>query len=180
MLMSLLKPSPTLFGWIFALAAALLALPLAAAAEPSTVVFLLRHAEKVDGANPPLSDRGRQRAEQLAALLAEAGIGNIHSTDYARSIETVRPLAGRLGLEIQLYDPAELEGLALRLRAAGGRHLVVGHSNTTPMLVELLGGSGGAKIDEAGEFDRLYIVTVAQDAAVSTVLLRYGKPFLSR
>jgi broad specificity phosphatase PhoE len=180
MLMSHLKPPLTLIGSILTLAAAaLLTLPAATAAEPPTVVFLLRHAEKEEGPNPPLSDPGRQRAQQLAELLAEAGIGSIHSTDYPRSTETVRPLAERLGLEILLYDPAELEGLATRLRAAGGRHVVVGHSNTTPTLVELLGGSGGAEIDEAGEFDRLYIVAMAEGAAVSTVLLRYGEPFLS-
>ena len=64
-----------------------------------------------------------------------------------------------------------------RLKAAGGRHLVVGHSNTVPDLVERLGGDGGEAIEEAGEYDRLYIVTLKREGRASTVLLRYGEPF---
>jgi hypothetical protein len=52
---------------------------------------------------------------------------------------------------------------------------VVGHSNTTPAAVELLGGEPGAEIDEADEYDRLYILTIATSGEVSTVVLRYGE-----
>jgi len=56
-----------------------------------------------------------------------------------------------------------------------GRHLVLGHSNTTPQLVEALGGEPGAPIEEM-EYDRLYIVTL-MDGRTSTVLLRFGSPY---
>lgn len=78
---------------------------------------------------------------------------------------------------MQLYDPRDLPGLVEKLRRAGGRHLVVGHSNTTPAVVELLGGEPGQPINEAGEYDRLYNVSIGPDGTTSSVMLRYGEPF---
>ncbi len=111
-------------------------------------------------------------------MLRDAGISHIYSTDYTRTRDTVVPIADLLELEIQVYDPYALEAFAEVLKRRGGKHLVVGHSNTTPTLVELLGGEPGTEIDEPGEYDRFYIVSIADDGAVNTTLLRYGQPFL--
>ena len=73
-----------------------------------------------------------------------------------------------------IYDPQQLGDLAQALRMAEGRSLVIGHSNTTPELVEQLGGDPGPAIDEAAEYDRLYSVTLLPGEPVATVLLRYG------
>jgi phosphohistidine phosphatase SixA len=148
----------------------------------ATVVLLARHAEAMypppedDPRNPPLSSMGQDRADALARLLADAGITRIHSTDYARTQETAAPTAALLNLPVASYDPTDLPGFAEGLRATPGRHLVLGHSNTTPQLVEALGGDPGAEIDESIEFDRLYVVTIGADGAVTTVLQRYGSP----
>lgn len=136
-------------------------------------VFLVRHAEKMPGPDPVLTPEGEARAEALADLLEDAGIEHIHSSDYQRTRQTAEPLAGRLGLPIRLYDPRDLPALAAQLREEGGRHLVVGHSNTTPPLAEELGGEGGDPIVEATEYDRLYLVTTT-DMNTETFLLRYG------
>lgn len=149
-----------------------------ASSETSAVIFLVRHAEKTTGAEDPgLKEEGRQRARTLSAMLAEAGIRQIHSTDFNRTRETAGPLTKRLGLDVLLYDPSLPEELAEKLKTSGGRHLVVGHSNTVPDLVERLGGDGGTALDEAGEYDRLYIVTLAADGTASTLLLRYGERY---
>lgn len=160
--------------------ALLAAPPDAVAADAATaVVFLVRHAEKTtEAADPALSAVGRQRAQSLADLLADARIEAIHSTDYRRSRQTAEPLAWRLGVALDLYDPAQPAALVAAIVQAGGRHLVVGHSNTLPELVALLGGDGGAEVDEAGEYDRLYVVTRTAAGAVQTVLLRYGERFI--
>jgi len=55
-----------------------------------------------------------------------------------------------------------------------GTHLVVGHSNTTPPLTELLGGEGGEPIVEATEYDRLYRVDITKDGSASSKLMRFG------
>jgi hypothetical protein len=66
----------------------------------------------------------------------------------------------------------DLEALATKLRAAEGRILVVGHSNTTPRLVGLIGGEHGTDI-AVDEYDRLYIVVTGSGAPV-TLLLRFS------
>jgi len=143
--------------------------------EEQLVVFLVRHAEKVDQSmDPDLSEDGYIRAGELARTLADASIEQVHSSGFIRTKKTAEPVAVRFGLEIELYNPRDLNSIAEQLKAAGGRQLVVGHSSTTPALVEILGGDPGSPIEEENEYDRLYILTIAK-GEVSTVLLRYGK-----
>jgi phosphohistidine phosphatase SixA len=144
----------------------------------AVVVYLVRHAERAeDGTDdPPISDAGQARARLLADLLRDAGVTHVHSTGYLRTRSTAEPFATRSGLGITSYDPRDLSTFAAELLATPGRHLVVGHSNTTPDLVEALGGDPGGPIDEA-EYDRLYVVTRAAGGGISTVLLRFGQAF---
>ncbi len=139
------------------------------------VVYLVRHAERAeDGTNnPPISEEGQARAELLATMLRDAGITQVHTTDYLRTRQTGAPLLTTLGREAEVYDPRDLVGFAARLRGTQGRHLVLGHSNTTPDLVTALGGDAGSPIEEM-EYDRLYVVVVPGAGPVSTTLLRYG------
>ena len=106
-------------------------------------------------------------------MLRDAVIDHIHSTDFIRTRDTAAPLAALLDLKQEFYDPTQLAEFAQTLMQQGQRHLVVGHSNTTPELVRLLGGDPGSPIEETSEYDRLYVVTVDQ-SGVTTVLMRYG------
>jgi hypothetical protein len=115
------------------------AAPVAVATPPAepTVIFLVRHAEKVDPypeapGDPPLSDAGRLRAGRLAQILAPARITRVLSSDLRRTRETAAPLAAALGLEVELYDAGALEELLPVLTGAPGRTLVVGHSLPAP------------------------------------------------
>ncbi len=164
-------------GLLFVFMGCQLSASVTSATEPF-VVFLVRHAEKVDASrDPELSAAGKQRAEQLADTLRDANVNYVHSTDYIRTRDTAAPIAKRLDLAVGLYDPRNLPALVKTLQDTGGRHLVVGHSTTTPQLAKLLGGRPGTDINEAGEYDRLYVVTSDANGGVSTVLIRYGKPF---
>ncbi len=140
------------------------------AAALDNVIVLVRHAEKMDDSrDAELSETGRVRAEVLAALLKDMKIDTIFSSDYIRTRDTARPLAEALGLELELYDPRDLEALATKLRAAEGRILVVGHSNTTPRLVGLIGGERGTDITD-DEYDRLYIVVAGCGGPVTSLV----------
>lgn len=141
--------------------------------QDGVVVYLVRHAEKVDDSrDPALSEAGKARAGRLAAMLRDAGITHVWSTDYQRTRHTAEPVARAASLTVELYDPRDPAGLATKLKATPGRHLVVGHSNTTPGLVEALGGDPRGTIAD-DEYDRLYLVVVQMHHVTST-LIRYG------
>lgn len=141
------------------------------------VVFLVRHAEKVDSSkNPALSPAGKTRATMIARALENTNIKFVHSTDYLRTKNTGAPIAKKTGLKIDLYDSDNLPSLVEKLKRKGGRHLVVGHSNTTPKLAQLLGGEPGPKIDE-NEYDRLYIISIFKNGVTNTIRMRLGKGF---
>lgn len=148
--------------------------------KEALVVFLVRHAEKVDDSRESaLSEKGQIRAEELVNVLRNAEIEHLHSSDFVRTITTAEPFSKEFGLEIELYDHKDLPALVEKLKNTGGRHLIVGHSSTTPAMVDLLGGKSGKEIDEPREYDRLYIVTIGSENSVSTVLLRYGEAYAS-
>ena len=173
-----------------ALSLALAAAPRDAAAQPPgdddaavsqgpVVVYLVRHAEKAsDGTDdPPLSLAGKIRVMGLRQLLSEAALTHIHTTDFNRTRDTARPIAEEHGVDAAVYDPRELRMLADGIRRTPGSHLVVGHSNTTPVLVAALGGDPFDPIDEY-EYDRLYIVVAHPGQPPTTILLRFGEPYI--
>lgn len=151
-----------------------------AAPDAGTNVYLVRHAEKVTtpdiGPDPDLTDTGAARAQLLFEILDGKNITRIHSSDYIRTRDTAKPLADAKGLEIEIYDPRDLAGLAAIIETAGGAHLVVGHSNTIAETVEALNGDGGTKISD-DEYDRLYKVVMPHDGKVQTELTRFGDRF---
>ncbi|MBL4869748.1 MAG: histidine phosphatase family protein [Robiginitomaculum sp.] len=150
-------------------------------------VYVVRHAEKLTGPDvgrdPKLSETGSVRANVLAELLRDKNISHIHSSNYIRTRNTGAPLAKIMGLEIEIYDPSNLDALADKIKqqsiAGGVHHLVVGHSNTSAETVIALGGVASEKsIYEKLEYDRLYKVEMLKveksKYAVRTKLSRYG------
>lgn len=121
----------------------------AQALSEKTTIILLRHAEKDTStpgstmmqANPDLSLKGKERAEKLLEILKQYSFDSIFSTNFNRTRNTVLPLAKKLNKEITLYDPKNQDVFAEKLKALKGQSiLVVGHSNTIPVLVNLLTG----------------------------------------
>lgn len=107
-------------------------------AEQQTWYFV-RHFEKQTGDNPSLTVMGHSRAEQLAIYFSDKPLTAIYSTDYNRTIQTATPVADSKSLKILPYNPAQLSEFAERLKPLNSV-LVVGHSNTTPELLSLMGG----------------------------------------
>lgn len=136
---------------------------------PQAVIYLARHAEKAQGADPALDAEGRGRAERLVRQFRDAPLEAIYSTDYRRTRETVQGVAADHGLTIRIYDGNDLAGLARTLRERGETALVVGHSNTTPEMVRALGGPYEPMTE--AEYDRLYRVALPSG---ETALLTAG------
>lgn len=140
-------------------------------------IYLVRHAEKEKnvGKNPHLTHVGKLRAQNIAKMLKDKNIKVVYSTEYARTLETAKPIADNIGTNIQPYDPRKLKEFAQSLKAKYGNALIVGHSNTTPQLVTILGGAAGDDMDES-EYDRVYKLTLNGNSVatsqVSTKILR--------
>ncbi|MCW8878004.1 MAG: histidine phosphatase family protein [Kangiellaceae bacterium] len=135
-------------------------------------IYLVRHAEKAkDGTkDPALTKTGNQRAKNIAKMLKGEKLKYVYSTDYKRTQQTAEPTAKVNGLVIKSYNPRELAKFAEQVKSMQGDMLIVGHSNTTPALVHLLGGDANGDIDDS-EYDRIYHLQVA-DGKVTTRLNR--------
>ncbi|NNE56646.1 MAG: histidine phosphatase family protein [Hellea sp.] len=138
-------------------------------------IYLVRHAEKTKEDNPGLTEAGKARAEALADRLEDKNITHIHSTKYRRTLATAQPLSERLGIEVALYDPRNLEGFSIDLKDIGsGNHLVVGHSNTTPELTSMLTWDDVEAMPET-EYDRLLTVYLDEKGdTIKWTTERYG------
>ncbi|MFN8352931.1 MAG: histidine phosphatase family protein [Spirosomataceae bacterium] len=134
--------------------------------ETPTVIYLVRHAEKVTtdptAKDPTLIEQGLQRAESLAKKLKQAKLSAIYSTDYQRTKLTATPAANQQQLTIQLYNPKNLQDWVVPFLAQnkGKTVLIVGHSNTVLETIEALGGKRPIpqiNDDEYGYFFELVI-----------------------
>jgi len=134
--------------------------------EKIFTIYLVRHAEKELSAenpkDPALTPCGEKRAESLANLLKNVQLDVIYSTEYIRTKETAQPVANEKEKELTYYDPVKLADFAKLLLKNKEDVLVVGHSNTTPVLAGLLIGEDLEPFDES-IYNRIYQVVVAKD-----------------
>lgn len=155
----------------------------ATAAAADQVVFVVRHAERADGAgappqagtmanDPPLSAAGTERAKRLGAMLASAGVKYIFTTEFARTRLTAAPLADAVQLKATVVSSKDLDGLARQVRSATGNVLVVGHSNTVPELLKQLGVQAAISIAD-NEYANLFVIVRPAAGAPTLVRLRY-------
>ncbi|MFT4940784.1 MAG: phosphohistidine phosphatase SixA [Paraglaciecola sp.] len=117
--------------------------------------YFVRHFEKQLGDNPSLTETGKFRAQALAAFFSDKSLHHVYSTDYHRTLETATPVVELKNVDIQSYDPSNLVEFATKLKTLD-HVLVVGHSNTTPELLDLMGGE---KINiEENDYGVVYIL----------------------
>ena len=132
--------------------------------ESITTIYLIRHAEKdrsdKENKNPELTEEGKKRAERWAEVLGLSKVDAVYSTNYQRTLQTATPIATRNGLEIQTYEPNNLDIDSLTTRHEGERILIVGHSNTTPMLVNRALGEERFEWIEDTVNGNLFILTI--------------------
>jgi 2,3-bisphosphoglycerate-dependent phosphoglycerate mutase len=153
-----------------------------------TTVFLVRHAEKADEPrpDPPLIEKGVARSQELARLLSAAHIKAIFTSQFLRTKQTAEPLAKQLGLRATTFalksNPARPREIAVEsttelankiLEHSGESVLVVGHTNSIPDLIKMLGGDVVPTIDEK-TFDDLFVVTVFGKGKAKVVQMKYG------
>lgn len=160
------------------LASVLLLAVLAAAPamlRAQSTIFISRHADR--GPEEPdaaLTAHGRAQARALAAMLADAGIRHVYTTELIRTRDTAAPTARQAGVTPVVVPQDDFDGLIARIRETarpGEATLVVGHRGTVPRLVKALTGQVISPLG-SGEYTRLVVVTLFPDGRSSVVTLR--------
>jgi len=113
-------------------------------------LFIIRHAHAVDVEEEPtrpLSKRGRKQVRQMAAFLKKTDalrVDEIWHSPLARSVETAKLLAKRLGLRAKLVEVDGLKGeddpsvVAGRLKSCRLPLAIVGHEPHLSAFLSLL------------------------------------------
>ena len=149
----------------------LLLLLVVAFEKPSDVcskIYLIRHAEKVrtdkSDRDPDLNNKGFIRAENWKDYFFDKDISKIYSTNYKRTIRTVKPLAENKNLEIIIYSSDDIVYQDFLNSSVGENTVVVGHSNTIPDFVNnLINEDHYDQIDDLTN-SNLYIVSLCNSS----------------
>jgi broad specificity phosphatase PhoE len=126
--------------------------------------YFIRHAEKdrtdPENADPELNQDGLDRAIRWAEVFDAIPLDVIYSTNYERTSMTAAPTSVKKDIDITYYDPSTFDVEEFKLVNDGKNVLVVGHSNTTPMLVNKV--IGVEKYDQMDDSDNasLFIVRI--------------------
>ncbi|MBN7826416.1 phosphoglycerate mutase family protein [Bowmanella dokdonensis] len=133
-------------------------------------LYLLRHAQKTtESQDPGLTDNGLTQARHLATMLAHVPLTRIYSTAYRRTRQTVMPLAEHREIEVSHYDPQQLDNFASNLLERAENALIVGHSNTTPQLIEMLGGEAPDMTES--DYADIYLLSFSDSGITSLRLV---------
>jgi len=169
--------------------AVIASLPFAACAQATggpAAIFVVRHAEKdtIPHENPPLNPAGRARADSLAAVLRDAGVTVIVTTQQYRTQQTAAPLAAALhitpiSVPIDGRKPEEhIRAVADAVRGAahaGDIVLVVDHQSTLPGIIAAFGAPRPATMCDV-EFSNLYVLLPARADRMHLTRAHYGAP----
>ena len=140
----------------------------------SGIIYFVRHAEKVkEGENPDLTAHGHQRAQELVIYLLNENIKGIHATDFLRTKNTVKPLADKLGVEVEIYKKNKTKSLMKSILKKGGNHLVVGHWGTANEAFNYFNVAAIYDTEEANNDNRILKVTYSGNKLIKVVLLNY-------
>lgn len=131
-----------------------------------TNFYLIRHAEKVRSdktdSNPDLNEKGLLRAHNWKNYFSNKNISKIYSTNYKRTLNTIKPLALENGLEALIYSASDIEYNDFIKSNIGETILIVGHSNTIPGFVnKLINDNYYDQIEDTNN-SNLYIVSICK------------------
>ena len=143
--------------------------------DDCSTFYLIRHAEKVrinkTDRDPSLNEKGILRALNWKDYFIDKDISKIYSTNYKRTLETVKPIEVAMGLTAILYSPSSIDYKNFISSNKGEIVLVVGHSNTIPDFVnELINDQVYSQIDDLNN-SNLYIVSLC-DSSISHRLIK--------
>lgn len=142
-------------------------------------IYIVRHAEKLSGDDPLLTEDGNKRAGDLMRQLKNKNISRVYVTEFKRTQNTGDSM--RLQLSIDTIQ-INADTSCARLFAAITQHddwnksiLIITHSNIIQKVIYKLGIIDFSQENiPAAEFDNLYKVSLKNKKAVLKHL-KYGK-----
>jgi broad specificity phosphatase PhoE len=146
-----------------------------------TTVYLVRHAEKLEGPDPALTEAGQLRAIALRDRLAGIPLDAIYVTQWQRTRLTAEPVARARNLPVHIRSTESRSALEhaqevvddLIENHCGQTVLVVGHSNTVPHIIGGLTGQVMEDMDER-DYDRFFQVWFGLGRSAELVQSRFG------
>ena len=136
--------------------------------------FFIRHAEKdrtnPENKNPNLNEKGKVRALKWAEVFKNLEFDKIYSTNYYRTLETVKPISKKIKKEISIYSPSKINYDKFLSDNTNNKVLVVGHSNTIPVFVNgLIKQNFYGQINDTNN-SNLYIVKICNNSISHNLL----------
>ncbi|MEO0573650.1 MAG: phosphoglycerate mutase family protein [Bacteroidota bacterium] len=129
--------------------------------------YLIRHSEKdrsnPDNPDPELEQKGLDRAIRWAEVFDPVALDAIYSTNYERTTMTAAPTSVKKNIDIEFYDPRDIDMEEFKAKNKGTNVLVVGHSNTTPDFVNKLLGEEHYTAMDDDDNSSLFIVRFLDD-----------------
>ncbi len=138
-------------------------------------VFLVRHAEKVDDTDDAaLTKEGLERAERLAAILKDAGITAVYTTQFQRTRNTAAPLCREAGVKPVVIPQGEEQKVVdlVRTKHKNEVVMVVGHRGTVIRMLKMFGAREPFAIG-SGEHSQIFLVVPTKKGSPTALQLRY-------
>ena len=109
-----------------------------------------------------MNEKGLLRAHNWKNYFSNKNISKIYSTNYKRTLNTIKPLALENGLEALIYSASDIEYNDFIKSNIGETILIVGHSNTIPGFVnKLINDNYYDQIEDTNN-SNLYIVSICK------------------
>jgi 8-oxo-dGTP diphosphatase len=146
--------------------------------------FVVRHAKagsrrrfEGDDRLRPLSGNGRKQADALVPLLARLDIARVLTSPYTRCVQTVEPLAGELGVEVEvdegLAEGADWTYALAMIERASAPIVLCSHGDVVGDLMHHLAARGVPLDDDRIEKGSTWVVRVEEGEVVKA---RYLAP----
>ncbi|MFT3680028.1 MAG: phosphoglycerate mutase family protein [Ferruginibacter sp.] len=144
-----------------------------------TTIYIVRHAEKLSGKDPLLTEAGNTRAGDLMRTLKDKKVDRIYVTEYKRTQNTADSLRIQLDIDtVQINADTTCSSLFTAISSKNDwskKILIVTHSNIIPKIIYKLGITSFPQENIPDtEFDNLYIISIKNKKPVLGHV-KYGK-----
>ncbi|MGB6150804.1 MAG: phosphoglycerate mutase family protein [Pricia sp.] len=137
----------------------------------TSTFYFIRHAEKdrsdPENVDPELNQKGLGRAMHWAEILSDVPLDAVYTTDFERTAMTAAPTSVKNDITVQFYEAETIDMAQFQADNRGKKVLVVGHSDSTPRLVnEIVGEDRYTALDDSDN-GSLFIVQVVNGNVTS-------------